>query len=103
MRGNIWVLLGSGVATLAATCFGATCSVDSPDRKIQATVEDGAQLTFTLTVDGRTVLDKRPIGLETEAGAFGRNATALSNESGVKRKTILSRPITVERKVHHVN
>ena len=72
--------MGLSFAAFAASSFGAAYSVDSPDGKIRAVVGDGARLTLTLTVDGKTVLDKRPVGLKTESGAFGQNASALSNE-----------------------
>ncbi len=81
MRGNRFVLMGLSVAAFAANSFGAAFSVDSPDGKIRAVVEDGARLTLTLTVDGKTVFDKRPIGLKTDKETFGKNASALSNES----------------------
>ena len=81
MRGNIFALAGLWIAAFAANGLGAAYSVDSPDGKIEAIVEDGERLTFTLKVDGKTMLDKRPIGLKTEKGAFGQNASALSNES----------------------
>jgi len=55
-------------------------SVASPDGKIQAVLEDGARLTLALVVDGRAVFDRRAIGVKTEQGEFGRNATARSNE-----------------------
>jgi len=77
----MFALMGLWTAGLAATSFGAAYSVDSPDGKLRASVEDGAQLTLTLAVDGRTALDKRPVALKTEAGSFGQNATVLSNES----------------------
>ena len=74
------VLMGLGIASSASTGLGATYAVESPDKKLRATVEDGARLTFTLKADGKTVVDQRPLALKTEAGAFGANATALSNE-----------------------
>lgn len=80
MRGHIFALTGLWVAQLAATSFGAEYSVDSPDGRIQAVVEDGPRLTFTLKVDGKTVLGKRAIGMTTETGTFGQTASALSND-----------------------
>ncbi|MCX6909287.1 MAG: glycoside hydrolase family 97 N-terminal domain-containing protein [Verrucomicrobia bacterium] len=75
-----FVLMGILVAEFAATSFGASYSVDSPDGKIQAVVEDGARLTFTLKADGKTLLDKHPIGLKTGKVKLGKEVSALSNE-----------------------
>lgn len=72
--------MGILVAEFAATSFGASYSVDSPDGKIQAVVEDGARLTFTLKADGKTLLDKHPIGLKTGKVKLGKEVSALSNE-----------------------
>jgi len=80
MRGSCFVLTGLSVVAFAATGFGAAYSVESPDGKIQAVVEDGARLTFTLKVDGKTRVDRRSVGLKTGMGAFGKDASALSNE-----------------------
>jgi len=68
-------------ASFAVKGYGASYSVDSPDGKIRAVVEDGARLTLTLAVDGATVIDKRTLALRTGQMTFGQNATALSNET----------------------
>jgi hypothetical protein len=81
MRGKLLVLMGLGLAVFAADVSGATYEVQSPDGKLQAALEDGAQLALTLKVDGRTVFDKRPVGMKSAAGEFGRNATARSHET----------------------
>lgn len=79
MRSAFFILQGILAAGLVATGFGASYSVDSPDGKIRAIVEDGAQLTLTLKRDGKTVLDKHPVALKTATMTFGANASALSN------------------------
>ena len=72
-----FVLMILMVAAFAVNSYGEEYKVGSPDGKIQVAVEDGAQLMFTLKVDGRTVLNKRPIGLKTDKEKFGQNASAL--------------------------
>ena len=80
MKRNVFVLIFFLVAGFASNSFGAAYSVDSPDGKIQVVVEDGTRLTFTLKVDGKTILDKCPIGLKSDKKEFGKNAIAQSHE-----------------------
>ena len=96
MKGNRFVSMGLSVAAFAATCFGAAYSVESPDGKIQAVVEDGARLTLTLKIDGKTIVDKRRLALKTEKGEFGKDASALSNE--VSRADAPVKPVIDVRK-----
>lgn len=68
--------------TTAGGSLGAVYSVHSPDRKIEAVVEDGENLTLTLKVDGKTVVDARPMVVETDKGVLGKGANALSHVAG---------------------
>jgi hypothetical protein len=77
---------------MAVNSFATEYKIGSPDGKIMAVVEDGTQLTFSLNVDGRKVLDKHPIKFKTEKREFGQNASVQSYEycyaDSVKKKVI---------------
>ncbi len=66
------------------SCFsslGASYSVQSPDRKIQALVEDGERLTWSLKADDKTVFEKRELSLKIDGNDLGQNASVLSHEA----------------------
>ena len=74
MKNRIAFLLGSSL--LFAQAFAATFSVKSPDGKLEAIVQDGEKLTFSLKADGRTVFEPFAIGMKTDRGDFGANVKA---------------------------
>jgi alpha-glucosidase len=70
------LLLGASIAN--ATEF----TVRSPDGKLEATVRDGTQWTFSVTADGKVLLDACKIAMRTSKGVLGRDASGrLAKES----------------------
>ncbi len=82
IRSEMTRLAVLSIALLVSTLnsFGAAYPVNSPDEKIQAVVEDGAQLTFTLKADGKILLEKYPVVLKTEKESSAKTTSALSQE-----------------------
>ena len=78
----------TGAAFAASSAFAAVYSAKSPDGKLEASVEDGVQLVFSLKADGKTLLDKCAIGMDTDRGFLGRNAE-LAAKSKVSHKGVI--------------
>ncbi len=74
---KIPLLFSCATLALLSPLFGASQSVQSPDGRLTAIVEDGAQLTLTLRSDGHVLVDKMQIGLDTDRGIVGRDAKIL--------------------------
>ncbi len=66
-------------AAASANLFGEVYTVKSPDGKIVASVSDGKTLEFSLKADGKVLLENCAIGMDTDKGYLGRNASALSS------------------------
>ena len=94
---NFMSILGGlplGINLLVAADY----SVKSPDGKISATVSaENGGLYFSVSADGKVLLDRAGIGMDTSAGQFGAGAQAkkpeykrvsqtLENALGTKRK-----------------
>lgn len=58
----------------AAAAIGETFSVKSPDGKLEAVLNDGDQITFSLMADGKEILKDAPIGMDTDKGKIGSGA-----------------------------
>lgn len=66
MRRKILYLLCAALA--AGGIEAAEFSVKSPDGKLEAKLEDGKQLAFSVTADGKKLLDRAAIGMSTDRG-----------------------------------
>lgn len=70
-----------------ASAIAETFSVKSPDGKLEAIVNDGSKLTFTLKADGKTLMNECVIGMDTDKGKIGVDAkatgSALTSHDGV--------------------
>ena len=68
MRGNIYKIMGllSAAFFSAAAAIGETFSVKSPDGKLEAVLNDGDQITFSLMADGKEILKDAPIGMDSD-------------------------------------
>lgn len=88
MIGNIYKIMGllSAAFFSAAAAIGETFSVKSPDGKLEAVLNDGDQITFSLMADGKEILKDAPIGMDTDKGKIGSGAKAkgssLTSHSG---------------------
>ena len=82
MRRKILYLLCAALA--AGGIEAAEFSVKSPDGKLEAKLEDGKQLAFSVTADGKKLLDRAAIGMSTDRGEFGKDASA----KGSKTRTV---------------
>lgn len=78
----------TGAVFAASSAVAAVYSAKSPDGKIEAFVEDGAQLTFSLKADGKTLLDKCAIGMDTDRGFLGKDAE-LAAKSKVSHRGVI--------------
>lgn len=79
MRRKILYLLCAALA--AGGIEAAEFSVKSPDGKLEAKLEDGKQLAFSVTADGKKLLDRAAIGMSTDRGEFGKDASAKGSKS----------------------
>ncbi len=77
-----------GAVFAASSAVAAVYSAKSPDGKIEAFVEDGAQLAFSLKADGKTLLDKCAIGMDTDRGFLGKDAE-LAAKSKVSHRGVI--------------
>ena len=74
---------------LAPVCTNAKVySVTSPDGRLAATLSDEGQVTWTITLDGATVLAPSAIKIETSAGLWGGNTRFLKAKSAGIRQDI---------------
>ena len=65
-HGLLYILCAAFAA--AGAGYTAEVTVKSPDGRIEAKLEDGKQLSFSITADGKKVLDKAAIGMSTNKG-----------------------------------
>ena len=95
---KIFICILGGLALGINLLGAADYSVKSPDGKISATVSaENDGLYFSVSADGKVLLDRAGIGMDTSAGQFGTGAQAkkpeykkvsqtLENALGTKRK-----------------
>ena len=77
---NFICILG-GLALGINLLVAADYSVKSPDGKISATVSaENDGLYFSVSADGKVLLDRAGIGMDTSAGQFGAGAQAKKPE-----------------------
>jgi alpha-glucosidase len=84
------------LAGLVTNAFGATHELESPDRTVRVVVSGADRLTFSLTVDGKTVVEPSEISMTLKPGAaLGRNVRVTE----VTRRTIQQdiRPVVPEK------
>lgn len=55
-----------------------TFRLNSPDGKIEALVSDGKTLTLDVSADGKKLLEKVEFAMDTDRGALGKDASAVS-------------------------
>lgn len=87
---KIYVLGISALLAFAAQARAETYSVKSPDGRIEASVDDGAGLSFSLKADGKVLLEKCAIGMDTDRGFLGRDAVAQSQKLSSHKGTLES-------------
>ena len=78
-HGILYILCAAFAA--AGVGYSAEVTVKSPDGRIEAKLEDGKQLSFSITADGKKVLDKAAIGMSTDKGEFGADAAIKGSTS----------------------
>lgn len=78
-HGLLYILCAAFAA--AGAGYAAEVTVKSPDGRIEAKLEDGKQLSFSITADGKKVLDKAAIGMSTNKGEFGADAAIKGSKS----------------------
>ncbi len=81
MKEKIISLLIACSSLFAPQLFAETFTVKSPDGKLQAVVNDGSQLTLSVSADGKTVLAPFAIGMKTDRADFGKNVKAKGSTS----------------------
>ncbi len=88
MRRFTWVVVLSGLLgtthlpALAAQATAESYTVTSPDRHITVTISTGAELTYSVSVEGRRVLRTSPISITLASGqVLGRPATAAGSST----------------------
>lgn len=73
------LLIGMAAASLfAAMASAETFRLNSPDGKIEALVSDGKTLTLDVSADGKKLLEKVEFAMDTDRGALGKDASAVS-------------------------
>ena len=72
----------------AAIASAETFKLSSPDGKIEAAVADGKALTLDVSADGKKLLEKVEFAMDTDRGALGRGASALSCDYSNHRGSI---------------
>ena len=88
--GSIKIALGIVLTLfLAATSYGKTYTVKSPDGMLEASVSDGQKLLLSLKADGKAIFEGSQIGMLTDKGNLGIGAeaesfTTLSNSGSIE-------------------
>ncbi len=88
MRMKIYALGIAALLAFSAQARAETYSVKSPDGRIEASVDDGAGLSFSLKADGKVLLEKCAIGMDTDRGFLGRDAVAQSQKLSSHKGTL---------------
>ena len=79
-HGLLYILCAAFAA--AGAGYAAEVTVKSPDGRIEAKLEDGKQLSFSITADGKKVLDKAAIGMSTTKGNSARTPQSRGQNQG---------------------
>lgn len=68
----------AAASLFAAMASAETFRLNSPDGKIEALVSDGKTLTLDVSADGKKLLEKVEFAMDTDRGALGKDASAVS-------------------------
>lgn len=101
-----------GLLAMAAPLAGATLpetppakveplNVKSPDGTIEATINVDGPLSYSVTVDGRTVIDNARLGLKLRKGTTFGSDVELASSSRRKEDSTWENPIGKRRVVHN--